>query len=131
MAPMAYPAENSGVAKGGEGMKRVFIVSPFGGSEYNRETAEWLCMIAIKEHGVAPFAAHLLYPQFLDESKSDERDLGIRAGLSWMTICDEVWVFADRGVSDGMKIEINTAEVLKKPIFNIDIQGNLTHYKED
>lgn len=111
-------------------MRRVFIVSPFGGKEYNREMALWLCQMAINEHGVAPFAAHLLYPQFLNEDTPGQRDLGILAGMSWQNVCDEVWVYADRGITEGMKQEIAQAKKRKKPILEIDIQGKLSNYVE-
>lgn len=45
-------------------MKRVFICSPFSGNvEKNIEEAQRLCREAAEE-GYAPFAPHLLYPQF-------------------------------------------------------------------
>ena len=74
-------------------MKRIFLCSRYAGNTANNETvAERLCRKAI-EAGHAPFAPHLLYPRFLDDRNVSERELGITCGLTFMAVCDEVWVY--------------------------------------
>jgi hypothetical protein len=46
---------------------------------------------ALASAEASPFAMHLLFPQFLDEDKLDERTLGIECGLAWVEKADEVW----------------------------------------
>ena len=55
-----------------------------------------------------PFAPHLLYPQFMDDSNPAERELGLLFGVVWLCKMDEVWVFGER-ISPGMKREIAKA----------------------
>ncbi len=89
-------------------MKRIFICSPYAGDvEANMELARKLCRKAI-EAGYAPFAPHLLYPSFVDDSKENERAVGITCGLTFMEACDELWVYAKdaRGATPGMKEEL-------------------------
>ncbi|HRT64760.1 MAG TPA: hypothetical protein P5540_08010 [Candidatus Hydrogenedentes bacterium] len=97
-------------------MKRVFICSRFAGDvDRNIETARKLCRQAV-ERGHAPFAPHLLYPQFMDDTKPKEREVGIACGLEFMTVCDEVWAYVGDGVSDGMRREIAQAQRLGKVV---------------
>jgi len=107
-------------------MKRVFICSPhrppqnlrghewYVVAEYNVEFTRKLCKQVIDE-GNAPFAAHLIYPQFLDDSCEVDRNAGIRAGIAFLSVCDEMLVGGDH-ISGGMKQEIETAEKLGIPI---------------
>lgn len=65
--------------------KIVFICSPYSGKTEaeqirNVELARKYCSIACSL-GFTPFAPHLLYPQFLDNSIREERDTGINCGL--------------------------------------------------
>lgn len=53
--------------------------------------------------GEAPFASCLIYPQVLDDAKPEERTLGIEAGLEWAASADLAVVYADHGVSDGVR----------------------------
>jgi hypothetical protein len=97
-------------------MKRVFICSRFAGDvDRNIGTARKLCRRAV-ERGYAPFAPHLLYPQFVDDGRPDEREAGIACGLAFMTVCDEVWAYVGDGVSDGMRREMAHAQRLGKPL---------------
>ncbi len=96
--------------------KRVFICSRYiGDIEHNIEVALALCRVAV-EAGHAPFAPHLLYTRFLEEDDPAQRELGISLGLRFMEACDEVWVYAAEGVSDGMRREMEHARHLGKPI---------------
>jgi hypothetical protein len=67
------------------------------------------------EHGFAPFAPHLLYPQFLDDSVPTEREAGIVMGLAVLERCSELWCFGE-DVTTGMSAEISKASALGMPI---------------
>ena len=87
----------------------VFICSPFAGDiENNVKAARRYCRFAV-EIGYIPFAPHLLYPQFMDDSDEDQRILGLRFAISLLYRCDELWVFGEK-VSAGMAKEIEKAE---------------------
>jgi hypothetical protein len=90
-------------------MKTVFVCSAYGGSEANLILARDYCKF-VTDSGLAPFAPHLIYTQFLDDSFKQERELGINAGLAFLERCDEMWVFVRNNViSKGMRKEINEA----------------------
>ena len=106
-------------------MKLVYICSPYAGDiETNIRFAKDACLYAA-EHGCAPVAVHLLYPQILDDSIPAQREMGIRMGLRVLASCDELWICGSR-ISHGMSCEIAEAERLGIPIRNISaelIQG--------
>ena len=86
----------------------VYICSPFAGDEEsNAERARRYCRFAMQQ-GVVPFAPHLLYPQFMDDSDKEQRELGLFFGTVWLRKCDALWFFGDR-ISDDMKREIHAA----------------------
>jgi len=102
-------------------MKRVFICSRYAGDvARNTATAERLCRQAVAR-GCAPFAPHLLYTRFLDDEKESEREAGIASGLAFMEVCDEVWVFTGEGISDGMRLEVDYARRIGKPVIEWDM----------
>ena len=99
--------------------ERVFICTRYAGDiQHNIEVAKRLCLMAV-ESGLAPFAPHLLYTQFLDDSDPIQRELGISMGLRFMKTCDLVWVYTDEGISDGMRREIDCAYKLGKEVLTI------------
>ena len=87
----------------------VYICSPFAGNiEKNVATARTYSRFAV-EQGYIPIAPHLLFPQFLDDSDSKERELGLFFGNAIMSKCSEVWVFGSH-ISSGMEAEIKRAK---------------------
>jgi len=62
--------------------------------------------------GEAPIASHILYtqPGILDDAVAEERRQGIDAGLEWMHVADATVVYADLGISSGMRYGIEAAE---------------------
>lgn len=98
-------------------MKTVFVCSPFGGNAENATLAKRLCASLVR-YGFAPFAPHLLYPQFLNEANKRGRELGIECGLAWLDTCDMVFVYRGE-ITPGMQIEINRAKELQKTIHEI------------
>lgn len=92
-------------------MRRVFICSRYNGDiEANVKRAQELCRkVALRYE--APFAPHLLYPQFLaDEGR--ERKLGMLCGQMFIETCDTILVDTSQGVSEGMAEEIQLAKAL-------------------
>ena len=88
--------------------KIVYIASPYAGDiENNIRFAKAACRLAMEE-GSTPVAAHLLYPQMLDDSIPEQRELGIRMGLKLLEACSELWLCGSR-VSDGMQEELKAA----------------------
>jgi hypothetical protein len=87
----------------------VYICSPYSGDvEGNVAAARHYSRFAV-EQGYIPIAPHLLFPQFLDDSRPDERELGLFFGNALMSKCSEVWVFGNR-ISSGMESEIKRAK---------------------
>ena len=93
----------------------VYICSPYSGDvARNTLNARRFSRFAAKS-GYIPVTPHLLYPQFLDDNKPAERDLGLLSGNALLDLCAEVWVFGAH-VSSGMKAEIERAKQRRCPI---------------
>lgn len=100
--------------------KRIFVCSPLRARD-GRTVAQHVALAKRLCHSVsllghAPFAPHLLYTQFLDDQIEQERDAGIRAGLLFLDVCHELWVFDGYGVAGGMRFEIEHARKNGKPV---------------
>ena len=94
---------------------KVYIVSRYAGDvENNVNNAIRYCRFAIDKKKM-PIAAHLLYPQIVDDNNPDEREIGTMYGLALLALCDEVWCFGE-ALSSGMEQEIKEAKRLGKPI---------------
>lgn len=72
----------------------------------NLEKARRYCKLVIEE-GHCPIAPHLIFPQFLNEEKAEDRALGITLGLTYILCSDELWYW-DKP-SEGMQKEIQFA----------------------
>jgi hypothetical protein len=95
-------------------MKKAFICSAYrGDTEKNAERTRRYCLAAL-DHGYAPFAPHLLYPQFLRNESGTDRVIGIQCGLEFLKCCDIMLVFG--AVTAGMHVEIKEAERLRMEI---------------
>lgn len=91
--------------------KLVYIASPYAGDvEKNIAFAKAACRYAM-EQGCTPVAVHLIYPQLLNDSIPEEREMGIQMGLRVLKACDELWICGDR-VSQGMQAEYQAAKAL-------------------
>ena len=88
----------------------VYICSPYAGNSVpvNIVNARRYCKFAA-DTGHNPFAPHLFYTQFLDDSQPHERKLGMELGMIMLTKCAEMWVFGEV-ISPGMEREIAKAE---------------------
>lgn len=90
-------------------MIRVVIESPLNaptreGIERNKKYARAALLDSLRR-GEAPYASHLLYdhPEILDDLSSEERELGIQAGFAWCACAQKIAVYADFGISSGMR----------------------------
>lgn len=75
--------------------------------------------------GEAPIASHLLYPQVLDDTKPDERQQGIEAGLAWRTAAEASVVYTDRGISNGMRYGMASAVASGIPIIKRSLKKKI------
>ena len=86
----------------------VYICSPYAGDvERNTAAARRYSRFAV-DAGYIPIAPHLLFPQFLDDNKPKERELGLFFENAILSKCAEMWVFGDR-IYEGMEAEIKRA----------------------
>ena len=93
----------------------VYICSPFSGdTEYNSNQARKYSRFAYEQNTI-PVTPHLLYPQFMDENDSSERELGLFFGMVLLSKCEQVWVFGSR-ISGDMAKEIYKAECKGIPV---------------
>ena len=98
---------------------KVYIVSRYAGDvDNNVKAAIRYCRFAI-DNKKMPIAAHLLYPQIVDDNNPVEREIGTMYGLALLALCDEVWCFG-KTLSPGMKQEIEEAKHLGEPIKYFD-----------
>ena len=86
----------------------VYICSPYSGDvEAHTASARHYCRFAV-DSGCIPVAPHLLFPQFMNDTDPQERELGLFFGNALMSKCSEVWVFGSF-ISPGMQAEIKRA----------------------
>lgn len=97
-------------------MRLVILESPYAGARKTNLDYAYRAMLHSLSLGEAPFASHLLYPQFLDDNDAEQRALGMGAGLEWVQKADATVVYMDLGVSPGMTLGINRAINLGKPV---------------
>ena len=96
-------------------MLLVVIESPWGATDKaiqkRNKTYAISAMLDSLHRGEAPYASHLLFthPGLLDDDDEDERNLGLRAGWAWGEKGDFVAVYADFGISLGMRFGIEYA----------------------
>lgn len=96
-----------------------FVCSALRGAnlEENQKLARLYCLYAT-EQGAVPFAPHLFFTQFLEDTNEEQRRLGIECGKAILSqACAEVWVFVVNSyISAGMSEEIDFAYKIGKPV---------------
>lgn len=99
-------------------MRLVIVESPFAGDIERNQRYARAALADCLTRGEAPFASHLLYtqPGVLDDSKPEERALGIEAGLCWGRVAEKTVVYADLGISGGMQQGIGRAHAEGRPV---------------
>ena len=87
----------------------IYICSPYAGDiEKNVNAVRGYSRFAV-DKGFIPLAPHLLFPQFMNDTDPQERELGLFFGNALMSKCSEVWVFCSF-ISPGMQAEIKRAK---------------------
>lgn len=95
-------------------MRRVIVESPYAGDTERNVAYARAAVRDCLRRSEAPIASHLLFtqPGILDDSKPEQRTLGIRAGLEWVSVAQAMVVYTDHGISEGMARAIRLACVL-------------------
>lgn len=93
-------------------MRRVILESPYAGDVERNVAYARACLRDSLLRGESPLASHLLYTQsgVLDDQIPEERQMGIDAGLAWGVEAEATVVYADYGISCGMRYGIERAE---------------------
>ena len=87
-------------------MRKIYICSALRGAmEDNIRKARFYCEFVVREHRMIPIAPHIYLTQFLDDENAEDREFGLKAGLSLLSECDELWYFGDQ-ITRGMTDEI-------------------------
>lgn len=99
-------------------MRRVIIESPYAGNVARNLRYLRACMADCLRRGESPYASHALLtqPGVLDDTKPEERALGITAGFAWRSVAQATVVYTDLGVSRGMEYGIDHARRLHHEI---------------
>lgn len=99
-------------------MKLVVVESPFAGDVEKNVAYLRACLRDCLLRGEAPFASHAIYtqPGVLDDSKPDDRKLGIQAGFEWSRYAHLVAVYGDLGITPGMQKGIDFYSLFGIPI---------------
>lgn len=99
-------------------MRLVIIESPYAGDVERNLLYLRAAMRDCLARDEAPFASHALYtqPGVLDDTDPGERRLGIDAGLAWGAKADATVVYADLGISPGMRIGIRRAKAAGRTV---------------
>ena len=101
--------------------KLVYICSPYAGDVQNNvEFAKAACLYAM-EQNCTPVAVHLLYPQFLNDNDTTQREAGFRMGHRVLEACDELWLCGSR-ISTGMAMELAEAKKLGIPVRELSVE---------
>ena len=104
-------------------MRLVIIESPYAGAVKENEDYLAQCVKDCLSKGEAPFASHGFYTQYLDDTNSEERAMGMQCGFNWMRKADLIAVYTDHGVSSGMLKGIKVAQDIGIPIEFREIKG--------
>jgi len=96
----------------------VLLESPYAGDIERNVAYARAAMHDCFQKGEAPFASHLLYTQegVLRDDNPEERRLGIEAGLLWGAKAEKTVVYADYGITPGMRDGIERAKTAGRPV---------------
>lgn len=74
----------------------VYICSPYSGDiAANVELARRFCAFAVKARQI-PLAPHLHYPQFMDDTDPDARELAMFFNRILLSKCEQLWAYIGR-----------------------------------
>ena len=100
--------------------KLVYICGPFWAQDEEdrqrklkkMESLSWFACT----QGMIPVAPHLMYPAFLRDEDENENCYGFFCSMRLLSLCDEVWVMEDFGITEEMKFELEAARKFGCPI---------------
>ena len=99
----------------------VYICSPYSGNvALNVTNARIYCKYAVDNEYI-PIAPHLLFPQFMNDEESTDRELAMFMNMVLLSKCEELWVFGNT-ISQGMGQEIEKAEKRRMKIRYFDYE---------
>lgn len=102
----------------GKANRLIYVASPLRGEyEKNMAKARQYCK-HVTDKGFIPYAPHLLFTQFMDDTIPEQRATGMAMGIEMLKRCDELWVFGET-ISEGMAAEIELAKEMGIPIHYI------------
>ena len=93
----------------------VYVCSPYSGDVEANVTAARRYSRFTLFYGALPMTPHLLYPQFMDDTEPEEREMALHICLYWLDKCEELWIFGDV-ITSGMNREIAFAKKAGKRI---------------
>ncbi|MDO5722509.1 MAG: DUF4406 domain-containing protein, partial [Actinomycetaceae bacterium] len=74
----------------------VYICSPYSGDvEANVQLAQRFCAHVVARRKI-PLAPHLLFPQFMDDTDPDARELAMFFNRVLLSKCEAVWVYTEQ-----------------------------------
>lgn len=104
----------------------IHICSPYSGDEEaNVELAQRFCSFAVAARQI-PLAPHLHYPQFMDDTDPDARELAMFFNRILLSKCEQLWAYIGQ-VSPGMRAEIDWAHQMDIPIRFFDANFQEMH----
>lgn len=90
-------------------MKQVYIASPLRGDyDTNIRNAVEYCRLAAQS-GVLALAPHIIFSQWCNDTIPEQREQGLKLGLSLLEKSEELWVMGTR-FSQGMQGEVEFAK---------------------
>ncbi len=93
----------------------VYICSPYSGdTAENVKNARRYSRFAFEQNTI-PIAAHLLFPQFMNDENPAEREVAMHFNYVLLGKCNELWVFGNT-ISSGMVHEIGIAKKRRQKI---------------
>ena len=100
---------------------RTVIESPYAGANAPAIAANVAyldrCYLDSLSRGEAPIASHgSRLVHVLNDSKPDERAIGLEAGTAWIPVADLVVFYVDRGMSNGMVAALELCLQLGKSV---------------
>jgi hypothetical protein len=109
-------------------VRRIIIESPYAGGLLRRWLNRRYARKALRDslmRGESPLASHLLHTQCLSDNDPHERKIGIDAGLAWGAEADATVVYADNGITPGMRLGIERAKVEGRPVEYRSLYGKV------
>ena len=101
------------------GYRLVYVCSPYRADSKEEIERNVNYAIGCSEFTISqarvPLAPHLLYTRFLNDEVADDRIIGMICAGTLLRRCDEIWVFGEYGVSEGMREEFRESRRLSMP----------------